>query len=89
MQEMGRLRQDATPTDQTQGPFLLMDRFGWLRVVIRDIKNGSAFIYFFLFSLFPVSLSSGSCFFIVYLHSTVLDLDNPVTLLSSINLSKF
>jgi len=23
-QEMRRLRQDATPTDQTQGPFLLM-----------------------------------------------------------------
>jgi len=24
MQEMRRLRQDATPTDQTQGPLLLM-----------------------------------------------------------------
>ena len=67
----------------------ILDRFGWLRVVIRDIKNGSAFFYFFLFSLFPFSLSSGSCFSIVYSHSTVLDLNNPDTLLSSINLSNF
>ena len=66
----------------------IVNRLGWLRVVIRDIKNGSAFVYFILFSLFPFSLSSGSCFYIVYSHSTVLDLNNPDTLLSSINLSK-
>jgi len=28
-QEMRRLRQDATPTDQTQGPFLLMCPLSW------------------------------------------------------------
>lgn len=87
-----RLREvnTLTPCDQLLNTNkTILDRFGWLRVVIRDIKNGSAFFYFFLFSLFPFSLSSGSCFSIVYSHSTVMDLDNPDTSLSSINLSKF
>jgi len=41
-QEMSRLRQDATPTDQTQGPFLLMPFNSYLydkRLIIRETMD--------------------------------------------------